>query len=375
MAPPERVALVHDRLDQAGGAERMLWTFHTMFPDAPIFTAMWNQRIVPRFTGCDVRTSWMQRLPGVQQAPRAFAALYPLAFSGLDLSGYRLVISLTTSFAKGVRTDPDALHVSYCNSPSNFLWRPQAYFQGAAQRALTSPLRLWLKAWDRRAARKPHVYVTSGKPVADRIRSFYGREAAIVPPPVEPSWFTRHISDDFYLVVGRLVPHKRIELAIEASERLGVPLRVAGEGRAAVHLRRRAGTNVRFLGRVPDEDLRDLYSRAAAVLVPGEEDFGLVPLEAQAAGTPVIAYDGGGARETVEDGMTGIRFAPQTAEALASAMKQARRRSWDRSRIRANAARFSESRFRQDFLSIIERYRRAAAPLLAHVEMRHRTVF
>jgi glycosyltransferase involved in cell wall biosynthesis len=356
MGRPEHVALVHDRLDQWGGAERMLWTLHTIFPDAPIFTAVWNRRAVPQFRGCDIRTSWMQRLPGIQRAPRLYAALYPVAFARMDLHGFDLVISLTTSFAKGIRTDAGSLHVCYCNSPSNFIWRPDDYFTEGPMRLFTSPLRAWLKAWDRYAARQPDVYVTSGQPVAARIRSFYHQEAAIVPPSLDESWFVPHQSDDFYLVVGRLVLHKRIDLAIEACAQLGVPLLVAGEGRAAASLRRRAPANVQFLGRVPDDELRQLYARARAVLVPAEEDFGLVPLEAQAAGTPVIAYAAGGALETVVDGVTGIHFFRQTAQHLAAAIRTADARKWDRECIRANAGRFKERRFRGDLIALIERH-------------------
>ncbi len=334
----------------------MLWVLHTMFPEAPIFTAMWNRSLVDRFKGCDVRTSWMQRLPGIERFPRAYAAVYPLAFASMDLKGFDLVISLTTSFAKGVRAGA-GVHVCYCNSPSNFLWRPQAYFDRSLARLLTMPLRAWLKAWDRMAAKGPTVWITSGKAVADRIRDCYQREALIVSPPIERSWFVPHQTEEFYLVVSRLVPQKRIELAIQACGQLGVPLQIVGEGRAAVRLRELAAANVRFLGRVSDDELRSLYARARAVLVPAEEDFGLVPLEAQAAGTPVIAFDAGGARETVIDGGTGIRFAPQTAEALAGAITAAAGRSWDRRRIQANAARFSEASFRDGLLAAIRTHR------------------
>ena len=366
MAQPERVALVHDRLDHAGGAERMLWTLHEMFPSAPIFTAMWNPLAVPRFLGCDVRTTWMQWLPGIQRAPRAYAALYPLAFAGLRLRGYDLVISLTTSFAMGIRTAKETLHVCYCNSPANFVWRPDSYFRRRAIRRISAPLRAWLKGWDRRAATQPDLFITSSGAVADRIRDCYGREPAIVPPAVDSFWFAPHRSNEFCLFVGRLVPHKRVELAIEACQRLGVPLWIAGEGRSAGTLRRRAGWNVRFLGRVPDADLRDLYRRAIAVLVPAEEDFGLVPLEAQAAGTPVIAYDAGGVRGTVLDDVTGIRFQRQSPDALAAAVRVAVGRRWDRSRIAANAARYSESRFRSDLTSTIDHFRQVA-PMLEQV--------
>jgi glycosyltransferase involved in cell wall biosynthesis len=335
----------------------MLWTLHTMFPAAPIYTAMWNRRVVQRFKGCDVRTSWMQGLPGIERAPRAYAALYPLAFATMDLRGFDLVISLTTSFANGIHTDPSALHVSYCNSPSNFVWRPQAYFSGPLPRLASFPLRTWLQAWDRTGATKPTLWITSGQAVKDRIRSVYHQNARIVPPPIDRSWFIAHQAEDFYLVVSRLVPQKRIELAIKACALLEVPLWIVGEGRTAGQLAKLAGANVKFLGRVTDGELRRLYARARAVLVPAEEDFGLVPLEAQAAGTPVIAYDAGGARETVIDGETGIRFAPQTAEALASAINQTAGRSWDRRRIQANAARFSDDSFHDRLLAAIKTHR------------------
>ena len=357
MPLPERVALVHDRLDQNGGAERMLWTLHEMFPTAPIYTAMWNRRRVPQFEGCDVRTSWMQHLPGIGRLPRAYAPLYPLAFRSMRLRGFDLVISLTTSFAKGVRTD-GALHVCYCNSPSNFVWRSEAYFGRSWTRALVSPLRRWLAARDLEAAKQPDLWVTNGPAVAERIRRAYGKDAVIVPPGIDRRWFVEHRSDEFYLVVSRLVPHKRIDLAIDACRLAGVPLVVVGDGRAGADLRRLAGPDVRFAGRVSDEKLPDLYARARAVLMPAEEDFGIVPLEAQAAGTPVIAFDAGGVRETVVQGTTGLRFSPQTPNALAAAIRESQGITWDRDRIRANAEQFTDARFRRDLTSVIERHLR-----------------
>jgi glycosyltransferase involved in cell wall biosynthesis len=355
-----RVAIVHDQIEQDGGAERVLWTFHNMFPTAPIFTAMWNRTRMPRFESCDVRTSWLQRLPAIQRVPRAYAALYPLAFIGLDLRDFDLVISSSTSFAKGIRTAKSTAHISYCYSPANFLWRPNAYFTRRFSRGLTLPLRLWLKTWDRWAARQPDVYLAISRAVADRVRRFYQREPAILHPPVDPSWFVGHKADEFYLVVSRLVEPKRIDLAIDAAGQLGVPLWIVGEGRAAAALRQMAKANVRFLGHVADAELRDLYARAIAVVVPAEEDFGIVPVEAQAAGTPVVAYDAGGAQETVIEGVTGLRFQPQSVDALASAMSAARRH-WDRARIRANAARFAEPNFCTKLIAIIDRYQAAAS--------------
>jgi len=354
--PTYRVALVHDRLEQYGGAERVLWAIHSIFPDAPVYTPIWNRQAVPAFEGCDVRTTWMQRLPGIAKAPRVYAGLYPVAFAGLKLANFDLVISLTSSFAQGVHTNGSSVHICYCHSPANFVWRPQAYFLSPAARSLATPLRMWLKAWDRRAAQQPDVYVATGRPVAERVRAFYGRSAHIVAPPVERKWFVPHLGDDFYLVVARLVPHKHVDIAIRACEQLHLPLVVAGSGRHGERLHKMAGPNVRFTGFVADDELRDLYSRARAVLVPSEEEFGLVALEAQAAGTPVIAFDAGGSKETVVDGVTGIRFTPQTAEGLVSGIERFGGYSWDRAAIQANAARFDEVRFRRDLLAVIDWY-------------------
>lgn len=349
-----RVALVHDLLDQDGGAERVLWALHEIFPSAPIFTAVWNRRLAGRFVQCDVRTSWMQRLPAIRRAPRLYAALYPLAFAHLDLSGFQLVISSASYFAKGIRTPRNALHICYCHTPPNFIWRSNSYFNHGPLPLATAPLRGWLRVWDRWAARRPQMFVANSAAVAARIQTFYHREVAVIAPPIGRAWFVSHERDDYYLVVSRLVDHKRVDLAIRAAGELRMPLCVVGEGRARQRLERLAGPDVRFLGRVTDEELRRLYARAIAVLIPGEEDFGIVPLEAQAAGTPVIAYDAGGARETVIDGVTGIRFRPQSAAALAIAMRQAGQHTWDRERIQANAVSFGEARFRREFLSLVE---------------------
>lgn len=361
MRPPDRVALVHDRLEQNGGAERVLWALHEVFPLAPIFTTIWNRQAVSRFQACDVRTSWMQGLPGILQAPRAYAALYPLAFDAMKLEDFDLVISTTSSFAQGVHTN-GALHVCYCHSPANFVWRPEAYFHGWAARMAAIPLRSWLKAWDRRAAKQPDIYVATGQPVAQRIDAFYRRSAAIIQPPVERKWFTAHRADEFFLFVGRLVPHKGAGLAIEACAQLGVPLVVAGTGRMEQELRKVSRGQTDFVGYVSDDDLRSLYARARAVLVPSEEEFGLVSLEAQAAGTPVIAYDAGGARETVLDRVTGIRFAPQTVAGLAAAIGRFQEHIWDRKAIQANAAHFSQERFEQELLRLVDQHLAAKNP-------------
>jgi glycosyltransferase involved in cell wall biosynthesis len=273
------------------------------------------------------------------------------------------VVSLSSAFAKGIRTGAGTTHICYCHSPANFVWRPSAYFPRAATRRLAAPLIAWLAEWDRWAARQPDVYVATGRTVAERIQRFYGRQAEIIAPPIGDSWFVSHCRDDFYLVVSRLVEQKRVELAIEACRALDVPLVIVGEGRQASKLRHLAGSKTSFLGRVSDEELRSLYVQARAVLIPAEEDFGLVPVEAQAAGTPVIAFDGGGARETVIDGTTGMRFSPQTAHALTQTIKRAANVVWDHEGIARHAASFKEGRFRRDLLRLIEQYRPHVVPM------------
>jgi glycosyltransferase involved in cell wall biosynthesis len=363
MAWPERVALVHERLDQDGGAERVLWSFHEMYPQAAIFTSMWNPKVAPQFEGCDVRLTWMQHLPLIARAPRAYAALYPIAFAQLDLRGYDLVISLSSAFAKGIRTDRDALHICYCFSPSNFVWRTGAYFTSSVRRAFAQPLLAWLRVWEEWGARRPDAYVAMGRAVADRIRIYYGRHAEVIPLGMDADWFGPHLADEYFLIAGRLVEQKRMDLAITACAAAGVPLVIAGEGRDEPRLRRMSGGGVKFLGHIRDRArMRDLFARATAVIVPGEEDFGLVPLEAQAAGTPVIAYDAGGARDTVVDGITGIRFAPQTAGALEAAIREAAARSWDHQAISRHAAGFEQQAFKARFEELVMDLRQRQEP-------------
>ena len=303
--------------------------------------------------------------------PRAYAALLPLAFLSFDLRGYDVIISSSSYFAKGIRKPPGSLHLCYCHSPANFLWRPDAYLSSAVTRAATAPLRAWLKRWDRWAAARPDAYMANGEAVAARIRSFYRRDATVVAPPIGAEWFIPHQANESYLVAGRLVAPKRIDLAIAACERLGVPLTIAGDGREAERLRQLAGPTVRFTGPLSDAELRRCYARAIALLVPAEEDFGMVPVEAQAAGTPVIAYDRGGARESVVDGLTGLRFSPQTARALAAAIGESARRAWDEDAIRSNAGRFDERHFRERVTNLVDRYAEPSPARVPAASLQH----
>jgi glycosyltransferase involved in cell wall biosynthesis len=356
-----RVALVHDYLNQYGGAERVLEELHRIFPDAPVFTSIyWPEQMTPAIRAMDVRTSFMQRLPGVLRRHQQYLALYPFAFASFDLSGYDLVISNCSAFCKGVRKRPDARHICYCLTPMRWVWNRDAYLAreqipGALRLALP-PLLRWQRAWDLATNKRVDRFVAISRAVAERIKRHYRRDATIVHPPVdcaEPPPSGRVA--DYYLVLSRLIPYKRIDLAIDACTRLGRPLKIAGStGRAEPSLRARAGPGVEFLGRVSEEERRRLMAGCRAFLFPGEEDFGITPVEANASGRPAIAYAAGGALDTVVDGETGVLFHDQGVEALAGAIERSERIAWDPAAIRAHAMQFDTSVFRRRFPALVE---------------------
>ena len=356
-----RVAFVHDYLTQLGGAERVLLAMHALYPHAPIYTSLYGGAATARkFRGIDVRTTWLQKIPGGARSFRALLPLYPRAFESLDLRGYNLVISSTTSFAKGVRVGADALHVCYMNTPTRFLWYPQEYAADLVSPLLRPLLKATLerlRGWDYLAAQRPHRIIANSRNVAERIRACYNRECDVVPCPVDVDAFApRADVGDYYLVVARLLPYKRVQLAMEACASIGAPLVIIGTGPDERRLRGLAGPPVRFCGRVSDAERRELYARARAVIVPGIEDFGLVPLEAAASGRPAIAFAAGGALETVVEGQTGAFFREPTAESLAQALQSFRPDACDPQRLVAHAARFSNDAFRAHLAEMIDRY-------------------
>lgn len=349
-----RVALVHDFLNQRGGAERVLAVLHGMFPEAPIFTSVLDRSTLwPQLRSADIRVSWMQRLPGLRRHFKKYLLLYPLVFDRLDLSGFDLVLSSSSAFAKATRPPRGGVHVCYCYTPARFIWNFQQYVEHeelspAARVALPLAIRI-LRRWDLRTADRPHTYVAISRVVADRIRRIYGREAAVVAPPVDVGRF-RDLSEpvgDYYLVVSRLNAYKRIHLAVEAFNRLRLPLIVVGEGPHRPALERMAGETVRFLGQLDDQEVTRLLAGCRALIFPGEEDFGITVLEANAAGRPVVAYEGGGALDTVEPGVSGVFFSEASADSLAEAVLRASRMPWDSAAIRGHAARFDETAFRE----------------------------
>ncbi len=355
-------ALLHDWLNQHGGAERVLEHLHALFPAAPIYTSMYWQKGMPvEYTIWDIRTTWMDYLPGIYRRHQAFFPLYALAFGALNLGGrgYDLVLSNKSGFCHGVRTG-DTPHLCYCLAPTRYVWEYASY---AARESLPpavkqglKPLIALLRRWDYAVAQRETLhFVAISTAIQERIRRYYGRDSVIVHPPVDVERYhpaTTH--DDYYLIVSRLVPYKRIDLAVRAFNELGLPLLIAGSGRDRETLEALAGPNVRFLGYVPDEDVQGLLARCKAFIFPGREDFGIAPLEAQAAGRPVIAFGAGGALDTVIEGETGTFFREPTVEALIAAVRAFAADAVDPLACRANAERFAADRFGERLWAVID---------------------
>jgi glycosyltransferase involved in cell wall biosynthesis len=357
---PLRVALVHDYLNQYGGAERVLEELHTLFPSAPVFTSIyWPEKMSPIIRGLDVRTSFMQRLPLVTRNHQPFLLLYPLAFESFDLTEFDVVISNSSAFCKGVVTHPGTLHICYCLTPMRWVWNYHAYVDrerlGFMARMVLPAAISQLRAWDVATAQNVDRFLTISRTVSSRVRKYYRRESTVIYPPVNCDAFDIPPSrvEDYYLVVARLMPYKRIDLAVDAFTRLGIPLKVVGDGRSLPELRTRAGRNVEFVGRVSDAELKALYASCRGFVFPGEEDFGIAPLEANASGRPVIAYAAGGALDTVVDGRTGVLFERQQVDSLIAAVRRAETTDWDSDELRQHARKFDRTVFRDNLLAFV----------------------
>jgi glycosyltransferase involved in cell wall biosynthesis len=358
-----RIALIHDYLTQFGGAERVLEALHELWPEAPIFTSLFNPAAFPEhWRTWDIRESALGRLPAARHHHRALLPLYPTAFAafGRALASYDVIVSDTSAWAHQAG-NAGQLRVAYCHSPSRFLWGDESYLTPAripptVRRAMDIGFAR-LRRIDRRAAAELDVVVANSRAVAGRIEAIWERTAQVVYPPIQTERFhpaSPAEIEPFALVVSRLVPHKRIDLAIDACTATGRPLRIVGSGPAESQLRRRAGPSVEFLGQRSDPETADLMRRCRMFILPGQEDFGITAVEAQAAGRPVVAFRGGGALESVIDGETGLLFDRQDAASLARALDAAERTPWSAETCRANAMRFTTPRFKEEISSIVE---------------------
>ena len=328
------------------------------YPGAPVYTSLYDARATGDLVAAErVRTSFLQRLPGSSRYFRYLAPLYPAAFERFDLSGYDLIVSTTTAWAKGVRFRPDAVHVCYIHTVSRFAFAYDQYVGGFGLGRIARPVVGRLTAWDRTAATRPTAFIANSRNVAERVRRYYGRHAFVAHCPVDVNRFAVGSGGGGYaLVVSRLLSYKRVELAIAGCALAGIPLWIVGTGPAERALRSAArGTRTEFLGALSDADLRRVMGDARVVVLPGEEDYGLVPLEANASGRPVVAFGAGGALETIRPGVTGEHFAEPTAASLAATLRGFDADRYDPAVLRAHAETFGPEPFKRRFASLVER--------------------
>lgn len=363
--PPEwrrlRVALIHDWLTGMRGGERVLEAICELFPQADLFTLLHVPgKVSPTIARHNPRTSFIQRLPRAELYYRYYLPLFPTAIEQFDLDGYDLVVSSSHCVAKSVITPARARHLCYCHTPMRYAWDQFDNYFGSRRVGLAShlarPILSHLARWDAATSTRPDRYLANSQYVAQRIRRYYNRAASVVHPPVDTAFYTPADTapDRFFLIVAALVPYKRVDAAMQAAQRVGIPLKIVGEGPERARLEAEAGNTVEFVGRLPDEQVRDLYRRALAVLVPWEEDFGIVPVEAHACGRPVVALGRGGVLDSVQDGVNGLLVDDDSEMAWTSALERVAAMTFDSHAIRATAERFSRPRFQTEILHAVE---------------------
>lgn len=352
---------MHDFFVTEGGGERVAIEFANLLPGATIYTSFFDaQRFGGRIDPARVHPWPLQRLFGPTTHFRAFYPLYPWYFSSLRLKRPRLVISSSVAFSKAVRTSPEALHLSYIYTPLRYAWQLESYLAGSSlprvARAVARTIRPILKVWDRRTASRPDVIVTTSETVRRRIQHLWDRDSVVIHPPIETAAIPLSRRDDGYLLIAaRLLAYRRVDLAVQAATLLGRRLMVIGDGPERDRLKALAGPTVEFRGHLSREDLLDAFARCHAYLVPGVEDFGMAPVEAMAAGKPVVAFRAGGATETVVDGITGIFFEQSTPRAMADGIERLDRLTVDPEAIRAHALTFDAEVFRRRWREILAR--------------------
>ena len=361
-----RVALVYDRVNKWGGAERVIVALRKIFPEAVLFTSVYDKKRALWAKKIPVVASFLQKIPYAAKHHEALAAFMPIAFESFNFDKFNLVVSLTSEAGKGIITKPATRHISIILTPTRYLWSGyKDYFSNIFFRALTYPVISYLRFWDKLAAWRPDVLIAISQTVRSRIKKYYGLESEIIYPPlmVRTSQLARGSSKDeerraktekpgYFLVVSRLVPYKRVDLAVKAATKLSLPLKVIGIGNEFARLKKIAGPTVEFLGYISDTDLKYYYANCRALIFPGVEDFGLSMVEAQAFGRPVIAFRGGGAEEIIIDGKTGKFFDRQTVAALCDVLKNFRYKRYNSLDCKRNVRRFAFEQFKRKILSL-----------------------
>jgi len=355
-----KVALVYDRLNKLGGAERVLTSLHQLYPQAPFYTSVHNLSSAPFTKNWQVKPSFLQFIPFAKTHHELFPMLTPKAFESFDFKGYDLVISVTSAEAKGVITSGKTLHVCYCLTPTRYLWSHYHQYLSSLPkltRPLARVLMSTLRRWDQTAAKRPDQYLAISATVKKRITKYYRRPSKIIYPPVNTGFFrpqkTKRLPRPFFLLVSRLVPYKRVDIAIKACRKLNLPLKIVGTGSQYKYLRQISGPTIQFLGKLTDKKLLGYYQTCQALIFPGLEDFGLTIVEAQSCGKPVIAYAAGGATEIVNSGLTGEFFDKLTVQSLVNVLTKFKPNNYQTSQIISSAKRFSQRKFKTNFKTTI----------------------
>lgn len=355
-----KVAIVYDRVNKIGGAERVLESLHSIFPRATLFTSIYNKKNTPWANSFEIRTSFLQSIPLINKRHEFIPYLMPAAFESFNFEGFDLVISVTSEASKGVVVPTGTHHVCICLTPTRYLWSGyDQYFKNPLLRFITSPLIAYLRRWDLIASKRPDSYIAISENVKKRIKKYYGCDSTVIYPPSNRLFLGKKIEKiedkNYFLVVSRLVDYKRVELAVRACSKLKLPLLVIGEGSEYEKLDSLAGETVKFLGKVSDSQLRAYYKNCRALIFPGVEDFGITMVEVQSAGKPVIAFAGGGALEIVKEGKTGVFFKKPTVKSLSDVLLKFRESRYNEDDCRKNALRFSEMNFKKALIAYLKK--------------------
>jgi glycosyltransferase involved in cell wall biosynthesis len=356
-----RIALAHDYLVQCGGAEKVLECFCELFPYAPIYAIVYDKALMHgAFEDKKIITSSLQKIPFAPTRHRIFPPLMPMAIEQFDFSQYDIVLSDSSAYAKGIITGPETLHICYMHTPMRYAWddchkyTTDFYFPVFIKKMVPFFMN-YIRIWDRFSADRPDKIIANSNFIAKRIKKYYKRDALVINPPITLANF--HISQevgDYFLMVGRFMAYKRFDIAIQAFNKLKLPLKILGRGPELKRLKKIAGPNIEFLGRVSDEELFAHFSHCRAFIFPQEDDFGIVAIEAMASGRPVIAYRGGDIPEHIEEGKTGIFFENQTAEDIVEAVKKFKDEDYDSNYIRAKAIKFDKQIFKEKIKNYID---------------------
>jgi len=356
-----KIALVHDYLVQYGGAERVLEAFTEIFPKAPIYTMVYDRKLMGKaFSDKKISTSFLQKIPLVGSHHRLFPLLMPMAIEQFDLSKYDVVLSDSNSYAKGAITMPHTLHITYCHTPMRYAWDDcHKYLREFKYSDLTKkfvPFAMnYIRMWDRISADRPDRYIANSKFVASRIKKYYNKNALVINPPVSAEkFYISKNTEDYYLMTGRALPYKRFDIVVKAFNELKLPLKIIGKGPEMNKLKKYANSNIEFLGYLNDEETSNYYSKCKAFIFPPEEDFGITPLEAMASGRPVIAFRGGGALETVVENKTGLFFNEQTPQSIINIIKDFDSHKFNPEEIRNHALEFDRELFKKKIKKFVE---------------------